>query len=199
MALTKFELQKLYFQAGWNWVSWIDDFDCKLKTQNLPVLEGEDRFAKFLGNYSLLRYHDATAKETIRKWLSGNGKLANATEFPDGRGIDKLADDLKKHTHKKRRELSLISKLAAFAKPASFIAYDKYARKGTRIILGKTASGKYDTYVEYLADANLILNGDVGIELKKYASTLPLPTKNTKAFIMRLLDFYLMGVGKQTK
>jgi hypothetical protein len=197
LALSKSQLQKLYFKAGANWVDRIDVFGRGPVKLEHVVLADKKRFAKFLKVYSLLRYHKPDERELVRKWLSTKGSLAEATKSLTGEGIDKLADQLKQATNQ-HRELSLISKLAAFANPTSFIAYDQYAQKGARIILRKKPpSVKYTKYVEYLTDVNLIRRSDIGIQIKLYVKTLPLPTRNRKAFAMRMLDFHLMEGGKK--
>jgi hypothetical protein len=198
MKLSKSELKKFYFKAGNNWVDWIDIFGRGPENLRQVMWENKKRFDKFLSVYSLLTYHKPEKKEIIRKWLCRKGRLAKATNSLTGEGIDELADKLQQATNQ-NRELSLISKLAAFANPTSFIAYDQYAQRGTRLILEKSPSVRYAEYKEYLTDVASIRRSDIGNQMEVYVKNLTLPTRNKKAFTLRMLDCYLMELGKGNK
>ena len=194
------KLKKLYFRAGWNWLNWRDNFE-HLSDERLPALNDPERFKRFVSDYSLLRNYDGAKREEIRNWLNGYKRLARATEHVSGAGIDRLASKLKRTGPCHTREISLVSKLAAFERPdVVFIAYDQFAALGAKKLIEylnrePNERKSYTDYKGYLADVNTIVISSVGCQIRKYFSTHKPPTQHKKAFLLRMVDCYLMDLG----
>jgi len=192
-------LKIIYFRAGLNWLSWQDNFEHG-SSARLPALDCPKRFQKFVYDYSLLRSYKTEEREEIRQWLNCYGRLGTATNDPSGAGVDALAGKLKQKGPCWTEEISLVSKLAAFARPDIFIAYDQFATKGAKICIAEIRDApnkrkSYQHYPAYLADVHEIVKSPVGGQMREYLSTNTPPTKHKKAFVLRMIDCYLMEVG----
>jgi hypothetical protein len=73
----------------------------------------------------------------------------------DGSGIDNLAAELSLH-FKIGFQRSFLSKLAAFYRPAHFVAWDQYARRGVSILLKRPTVRSYGSYAEYLEAVDIV-------------------------------------------
>jgi len=183
------------WEAGSNWRLWRSDYECGDAPERMPVLANADRFLKFIHSYGLMRYRTQQQCEEFRQALHTGSDLRQAV-IRNGAGIDGLARCFNKRYSWLDIELSLFSKLAAFARPESFIAWDQFARRGVATLAGGPTNGKYRDYSSYLADVDLLWSNGAGDSIKAFLSGKTLPTaRSDDAFPRRILDCYLMITG----
>lgn len=191
-----------------NWDLWRDDFEFNGDNSRLPVLTQPYRFCCFCRDYSLLRHQSSQVVERVRSELVYSPKFKLMLQDRTGKKLDDLAEELASRVGGIKKERSLLSKLAAFAQPATFIAWDRFARRGAKYIASQITSpspprgrmrapkGKYTpyrTYESYLADVSAILDSDVGEEIGRTTGADP----RGRAYTLRVLDCYLMTVGNR--
>ena len=206
MPLNERWLKLAYWNAGENWMMWAEDFEfiyntarlnpAHLNPAHLPVLANHDRYHAFIKTYNLLRYNTTVQRNAIREYLHNGDDFSEAVNDPTGEHIDNLADALQEQFPYLNLERSLLSKLAMLAMPHSFLPWDRFARKGLAILAHGRAGGNFNTYADYLQNANNFLN-DVHHEIEKFLICRPIPTDNDnrQAFIRRIFDGYLMIQG----
>lgn len=187
--------------ATCNWKNWASVFEHRGEVFNNPLLANQEVFNRFAKEYGVARTIRKGCRDSLRNTLRSNEiLLSEKLRDVTGRGIDELDENLRAEygTCNGRRGLrSMLSKVAAFLAPSSFIAWDKYARVGLNIELNRTRSYVPSSYAEYLSDLNGLLNGEGGrllaIELKdKYPTDY---SSQDERFKRRVLDVYLMRVG----
>ncbi len=181
--------------AGANWCRWAADFEHKGDCAELPVLAHNERYRAFVSEYSLLRYYTLDEREQLRQKLYRSNAFKNALKPADGNGIDELAIQLTEEYPGFDTERSFISKLAAFARPDTFVAWDRFARIGLSAVTNGPAKGNYRSYSEYLSAANGLQSAELGRKIDKYLDRSSLPTDNRNAFRRRVLDVFLMVRG----
>lgn len=188
-------LKFAFWTAGANWLKWREDFEFKGDMAKLPVLVEEERHLVFTNSYGLLRYWKSKKRNELRSYLRKSKTFKLALTKKDGRGVEELREDIKKKYPKRPIGRSYISKLMAFADPASFIAWDRFARKGVVNLTGGPKNGGYASYADYLAAVNTILHGEIGDAIRNVIKKNRVPTQNHRAFELRVLDVYLMVCG----
>ena len=104
--------------------------------------------------------------------------------------METLLDEMTKCDFMRHR--SFLSKIAAFARPDVFIAYDSYARKG--LVNLRVVEREPDDYQTYLKAVRK-LSSKIGKDIEKHLEGRSLPTGNGKAHQLRILDVHLMLVG----
>ena len=92
-------------------------------------------------------------------------------------------------------ERSFVSKLAVFAQPNKFVAWDSFARKGIASLKEFGTNSQYPTYAKYMEDINYVwrkqkLGKDLRVFLRKRRV-------HNKAVQLRVFDVYLMIQGEQ--
>ena len=122
-------LEVAFWIAGANWVMWRSDFDYAGPYNQMPVLANQNRFLTFISEYSRLQRQTGIARLGVSTAIV-NSNLNVAFGDRTGAEIDLLAQSLKISGGTQNKELSLLSKFAAFAEPGTFNAYDKSARQG---------------------------------------------------------------------
>jgi hypothetical protein len=182
------DLMYAYFMAGKNWIDWRDCFESHPQMP-LPVLTDDVRFRKFVSEYSLLRKLNKHQRDETRHWLQQRLSVDSLVKSENGEGIDGALDQMTKIGF--RREISLLSKLAAFARPSNFIAYDQYAVRATREFIGQPIT----TYASYLYSVRILRDGAIGRTITRFLEGKLIPTKDRKAFELRMLDVCLMLEG----
>lgn len=186
-------LDVAFWMASANWVMWQRDFNYVGPYKKIPVLRIHNRFLSFVVEYNLFQRQDVDARlDALRAIVASNLMLAFAD--PAGYGIDRLALNLKASGGTVKIELSLLSKLAAFCKPADFNAYDQTARKG--LVMWTTGGGLSD-YAAYCSRINVALSGPLGLAIVSYLTKKTPPTQNILGFARRMLDVYLMIEGRR--
>lgn len=193
MPLTVRHLKFALWSAGANWLAWKADFEFGGQPEQLPVLNDEDRFKAFCGEYGVPRAATTDQRQVIRTWLRTPPNFTNAI----GQGAVGIADLADVHQeHLGGRQLSFFSKLAAFARPTQFMAYDNSARIGLAKVRNEPEA-KYDhRYIEYSAAIDEVWHDNVGREIRAFIGRAPPPVGgNRAAFGKRMLDVYLMLRG----
>lgn len=195
-----------------NWRAWQQVFEHH-PPETTPLLKNPDTFRAFIDEYSVGRTIRKGTIDKLRETLAEVRTLAFLSD-PSGKALDETDIRLRRRfgTMDGRRGLrSLLSKVAAFLKPNTFIAFDKYALVGVRRVrrnmvkelkaqgkaIPAALSGKIDSYSDYLVLMNEILTGPLGVEIKKacvghYPSNVA--AKGSR-FHRRVLDIYLSRIG----
>ena len=190
-------LEVAFWIAGTNWTMWRSDFEYVGPYNQMPVLADQNRFLTFVSEYSLFQRQTRTARLCARTAIIDyNLRLA----FGDSTGmqIDLLAQNLQSSSATLNEEPSLLSKLAAFAEPGRFNAYDESARKGLRKWTpgfrrgNQSNQSKYQTHCTRI---DIALAGALGQRIGAYLAAHTLPTTDVPGFTRRVLDVYLMIEG----
>jgi hypothetical protein len=178
-----------------NWRDWRPEFE----HGGHPLLaEPGTRFGTFCREYSVGRTIRAGTRCDFRRRLVA--QLEAAIGDDTGHALDALEDDLRPDfgTHGgKSRLVSVLSKVAAFARPERFVAWDRYAKKGLNSVLGRPPSARFHTYAEYLAAFDCAWNGQPGQRIRDYLmrhGTQEAIEKEPR-FQRRILDVCLMRLG----
>jgi hypothetical protein len=135
-----------------------------------PLLANPKKFDTFCAEYSVGRTIRKGTRHSFRLELSTSRQFSNAIQDGTGRSLDKLEVRLRKRfdTHEGTRcMISVLSKVAAFVRPERFVAWDRYAKKGLNIVLGRSASAPFYSYAEYLAAFDAAWDGGLGQEIKR--------------------------------
>lgn len=90
----------------------------------------------------------------------------------------------------------LLSKVVAFLEPQSFNACDRFARYGVNLVLGRSRTRPFASYGHFLADVNVLLQGDLGALVRDACITHWGDGRTSK--MRRVLDVALMRVGGRT-
>ena len=186
-----------FLSAGANWMQWLADFTFVGEPQCLPVLRDENRFATFCKEYRPLNRVKLETCEEMRQRLLGATEFREAVADDSGAGIDSLARRLKDEFDLRGGPRSFVSKLAAFARPSCFVAWDRFARDGVARVLYARQRSAHTHYRCFLNDFNELWNNpDLGREFRAYVSpNLLAILPSDDAFGRRMLDVYLMTVG----
>ncbi len=193
MPLSMQHLNFALWSAGANWLAWRADFDFAGAAEQLPVLVDPRRFKRFVKEYGVLRGVPSAGRESARTLLLVPPLFRDALAAGAG-GIDSLATALSFDLHGK--QTAFFSKLAAFAQPRRFVAYDKFARLGLARAMGKP-DGSYDgSYRNYSVDIDLSWRGELGKQIRAFLRGRATPMSGGgSAFGRRVLDACLMLKG----
>jgi hypothetical protein len=187
-------------EARKNWQDWRDVFEYKGPVGNNPLLADSKRFTHFLNEYSVNRTIRAGKHDRFRQTLAESEEFSKAIQDDTGRLLDEVERHLRIHfgTHDgTKRIVSALSKVAAFVRPERFVAWDRYAKKGVRVVLGYSPSDGFDGYADYLAAFDKAWEGRAGQEIRDYVtrnSSESIPESQPR-FLRRILDVYLMIRG----
>jgi hypothetical protein len=186
----------LYYAAS-NWNDWKDDYESGMLEQ-IPVLASDERFKRFCTEYKVHRTIKKNTGQKFRKELQS--AIREIVSDESGKRIDsfeknnrRLFSSLGAHA----RMISVISKVAAFARPETFLAWDRYARDGVKIGVRQATSCDFLTYSEYLGKANDLWEESgkgLIVERLRYTKFNP-PSKSNVAFLRRVFDVALMRLG----
>jgi len=184
-----------------NWRAWQDVFEHVGRPAQNPLLADIRRLSRFRNEYGINR--------TIRKGRHDEFRMRlRDPKFPlvvllddaSGSMLDRQEGLLREEfgTYDGGHGLrSVLSKVASFLAPHTFVAFDKYALKGLNVTLGRPRSRRFDSYTEYLSDLNLLLDGEVGKQVRDICRNR-YPTQYASQrdrFHRRVVDVYLMRVG----
>jgi hypothetical protein len=183
--------------AGSNWLLWKADYEFSGPPEEMPVLVKTDRYRAFVKSYSVLRYLPNDERETLRRRLCGARDFGEMTRRADGGGVDELAQRLNGEYPAFEIQRSFLSKLAAFARPDSFVAWDRFARRGVAALTNGPTSGNYHSYSLYLKAVNSTWEGELGHQVRQFLTDRQIPAmeQDGGAFSRRVLDCYLMICG----
>jgi hypothetical protein len=189
----KLRLNFAFWTAGANWLCWKNDFEHSGRSSYMPVLANQERYEAFLSEYSALRGVSQNNRAALRTRLYQAQDFDSMIQKKSGLGIDELAESLRANYGLR---LSFISKLAAFAQPETFIAWDIFARGGVAILRERAEGYKYQSYCDYLADVNQVWQEKLRVPIRDFLSDKKIPANAPrKAFQRRMLDVYLMLEG----
>jgi len=188
----------LYYAAS-NWNDWRDAYESGKAAQN-PLLSSDKRFSRFCREYGVDRTIKEKKQDEFRRSLQKS--IRNIVNDPTGKKLDKFEERSRRRfgTFKgKRKMMSVISKVAAFVRPERFIAWDRYAKTGLNIALGKAKSAPFKDYASYLKEINELWKKS-GKELVRQflkQSTFHPPSRSNVTFLRRVFDVALMRLGKR--
>jgi hypothetical protein len=187
--------------AGAAWADWKDCFEATAEGRPLPVLHDLQRYKEFLKQYRVLRPADVNTRNDIRVELSNSNHFNTLVAEGQITLVDHIVNDLATTHPDLGRQRSFVSKVAAFARPDCFVAYDQYASRGAALLCDGPRNGAYESYEQYMSDVNLI-RGHAQKQIQKRLTNLlkkPSPFLNAdrqqRAFELRVLDGVLMMVG----
>jgi hypothetical protein len=96
----------------------------------------------------------------FRCFLRDSAEFADAINDQSGKKLASLEMTLRRKFGAERTTktgknvisavISALSKVAAFVKPETFVAWDKWAKRGLNAVLGQSVSRDFPTYVKYL-------------------------------------------------
>ena len=185
------ELEVAAFFAARNWKDWRCCFEAT-HAEKLPIYEDQKLFRKFVNGYGLLRGERRRNRKKLESWMTTNSRVRRLINNEDGSGVESLLIEMEHCGFMRHR--SFLSKIAAFSRPRVFIAYDSYARQGlVNLRAAPSVPDDYPTYLEAVRELQRAILPDIEEHLKGRN----LPTKDGKAFQLRVLDVHLMMSGKR--
>jgi hypothetical protein len=207
MAETKSDekrIQKSIWTARKNWRNWKNVFEHRGAISDNPLLADPKTFRKFCAEYSVGRTIRKGTRDSLRAELASSTRFSNAIHDKSGQALDKCESHLRKRfgTYDGTRcMISALSKVAAFVKPERFVAWDRYARKGLNIVLGRSASAPFESYAEYLGALNEAWNDGLGEQIKACleGDRSHSADELKGRFLRRVLDVHLMRRGGRWK
>lgn len=187
--------------ASANWRSWQALFEHQGISRENPLLTQSETFEKFVREYSVRRTIRKGMREALRSRLAHpEYELDAMVADNSGRGLDTHEAALRRDfgtTFGGRSIRSALSKIGAFLAPGTFVAWDKYARQGLNLTLGRGRSAPFYSYAHYLAEVNLLLANTLGDDIRRSCQGM-YPSDYAAAcdrFHRRVLDVHLMRVG----
>jgi len=193
-------IQESLTVARENWRDYRDVFEHGDEIATNPLLANSNKFADFLKDYRVSRMIRQRTHDKFRGTLKDSPQFEEAIHDDTGHSLDKLESELRPDfgTHEPpRRMISVLSKVAAFIIPERFVAWDRYAKKGVNIVLGRRASSPFNAYADYLAAFDEAWNGQAGQQIRDYLSRVGAndAVESEPRFLRRVLDVYLMKCG----
>jgi hypothetical protein len=155
-----------------NWRRWSEVFEHGLPVASNPLLASQQKFRSFCAEYRVARTIRHGMQNEPRLELAGSQKFLAAIHEDSGQLIDEIEENLRprfgagKHP---KRMISVLSKVAAFVRPERFVAWDRYARKGLNVTLGRSASSTFQAYADYLAAFDQAWEGTPGERIRDHA------------------------------
>jgi hypothetical protein len=182
-----------------NWDRWRDVFEDEGRIRNNPLLSDPVRFSFFLQEYSVFRTIAAGKHDQFRQALVSSREFGQALNDSSGAKLDAAEQGLRCDfgTHDgARRMISVLSKVAAFLRPATFVAWDQYAKKGVMRVLNEPSSA-ITCYYDYLSLVNRAWNGALGKAIREWfaKNRLRRSLGNDPRYLRRVLDVCLMREG----
>ncbi len=183
-----------------NWDDWHDVFQHGGPIDKNPVLADPARFASFRREYSVNRNIWAGKHDEFRIELVKSSQFKEAIQDDTGLALDRLEQNLRPRFGSKKGKnqiVSILSKVAAFVRPERFVAWDRFAKKGLNIVLGRGASSAFKTYSDYLAAFDSVWEGQPGKQIRDYVAKKGARNAVVRdpRFLRRVLDVYLMKCG----
>lgn len=188
------DIQICICRAAVNWDEWRDCFEHSGNVTTLPVLLDSTRFGSFCSKYGLRWIGNFSQRECFRK------AICKSQDFIDGindQCAERLAEAMDNvRDSNEKRQMSAISKLAAFAAPGHYVAYDNFSRKGLAKVANVSATA-LESYPVYLENVMNQLDGNIGKRLREQLAKHPSAPKAKfrEAFLRRVVDCVLMTEG----
>jgi hypothetical protein len=180
-------------RAAVNWLEWQDCFGHSGRLGGLPVLADDHRFGQFAHEYGLRWLGDERARSSFRRRIRRSKCFEQAVRSANPSCLDRCIERVRSDDGS--RQMSAVSKLAAFAAPESFIPTDRYSRQGL-VALG-AVPGEMATYTGYLRviGERIPKRLDDLIESEIRMAGLNRLTRANEALRNRVLDIVLMSIG----
>ncbi len=188
-----------YWIAGSNWVRFEQNYEHSGRHSMMPVLQQPEKFRAFIADYSLLQRKKLEFFELVRMYLITNEVIEKIVADPSGRELVAQADRMAQKIPNCRREVSLLSKLSAFANPTNFVALDRWATGGVAKLAGVPVFAVKNDYSLYLKLVRDLMAGPIGVSIESYLKNHRAPTRNNDGFKLRVMDNYLMIAAGQWK
>lgn len=200
--------------AAANWAQWRRDFEHRGHVSSLPVLRDRARHTAFLQQYGVLRGVPDRVRERMRMRLPTMPEFKQAFHDCTGQSLDNLVSCFPRqfkwgYGNKKSmgEELSYASKLASFARPSCFVAWDRFARIGASRLMAeqiRQEQGGFTDYASYLWNVNKLWEGEVGHQIRErqrghWRNRLPPVPADKPRFGKRILDHVMMIAGGRWK
>ena len=187
--------------AGAAWADWKDCFEATAEGRTLPVLHDPQRYKEFLKQYRVLRAANQRRRNQIRVKLTNSKHFNTLVAESQIALVDQVVENLANAYPGLGRQRSFVSKVAAFARPECFVAYDQYASRGAALLCDGPRNGDYKSYELYMTDVNLIRDRAQS-QIQHHLTNLLKDTspflgagRRQRAFELRVLDGVLMMVG----
>jgi len=195
--------------AAKNWKNWQNVFEHLGPFENNPLLNQKE-FYKFLHEYSVGRTIEGGKRALFLDYLkSPTSPLTRILSDPSGKQLDSELKEIKTTFGAKvkrsknnlhpvqRTPRSLLSKVASFLEPGSFIAWDTYACKGLNLAMNRPRGVPFRDYATYRKDVAYLMFSSLGTLIRK-ACAGHYPSRHAMMgdrFHLRVLDVYLMRQG----
>lgn len=201
-AVTDPEIRKAIDYASANtWGEWRDMFEHDGRIEANPILADAERFTEFCHKWRVGRTIRKGTCPALQRFLHDSAQLRVALQDDSGRKLDEFErEELRDKFGTRggtRSLISVVSKIATFLRPERFVAWDQYARRGLNTVLKRSASARFVSYDQYLADFDRVWNSSRGDEVRVLTlSSLKQPFAAEPRFQRRVLDVYLMMKGE---
>ncbi len=179
-----------------NWRDWQDVFEHKSAVDTNPLLSDHVRFSKFCKEYSVGRTIRHGKRDEFRLELVKS--IQDVVRDETGQALDRYEEKLRPRfgVHRgTRRMVSVLSKVPAFISPGHFLAWDRFAKKGVNIALGRARNHAIRTYAEYLEAFDRVFRGQRGRQIRAFVVRHRRSGENATCFGRRVLDMWLMTFG----
>jgi hypothetical protein len=184
-----------------NWGEWRDVFEHTGPIMTNPLLADQKKFRSFCVGYRVGRTIRKGSHDELRCTLRDSPVFLTAMRAGDAHELELLEKDLRTRFGTKdptksgvKRIISLLSKVAAFVRPGRFVAWDQYARRGLKVILGRGTD--VSNYPKYLAAFDSAWASVHGEEIRRTTTeTAREAVEKKERFQRRVLDIYLMTKG----
>jgi len=200
-------VQEAIENARRNWNEWRSVFEHAGSVDNNPLLTNPELFNKFVQEYSVGRTIWTGQRELFHFKLRGT-EFIDAIQDDTAMSLQKVANGWRedfgtisknnptKPVKAHKAIISILSKIAAFLRPETFLAWDTYAKRGLNIASGKPASRSFqNNYCAYLEAVNAVWNGEIGQAIRDITAQSTEQVEREPRFQRRVLDLYLMKLG----
>ena len=148
------------------WGEYRDVFEHKGPIGANPVLADRRRSMHFCVSWGVGRTIRKGTHDRLRCWFQNSPEFAEVIQNGTGQGLGELETVLRADFGARGGSslVSVVSKFAAFLRPERFVTWDRYARKGLNLVLGRPAGAAYEDYPTYLLDIGTAAHpGDVRV------------------------------------
>lgn len=181
------------------WDEWRAVLEHGPDTTSSPLLLDRGQFDRFLKNYAVRRTIRKGTSEALRERLRDTS-WCDAVHDETGKAIDRQERLLRLEFGTcggQRGLISALSKMASLMRPHAFNAWDRYARAGVNVALGRPQGQPFGSYADFLLDVNRLLADELGDRVRAFcANHYPTPyAAAADRFSRRVLDVHLMRLG----
>jgi hypothetical protein len=154
------------------WHDWKDAFEHSGSISTNPILADPVRFNRFCWKWRVGRTIRKGTHPEFRRLLLHSQKFEEAIRDDSGHLLVELEKNLRPEFGARKRNgvcsiVSMLSKVAAFVRPDRFVAWDRFAKRGLNMVLGRSVNARFDTYGEYLAGFERVWEGPHGERIRE--------------------------------